>query len=172
MPLKGEAKTKYQRDYMRDYMRSKRNSVKTSKPLLRPITATLGEMRKRPDLVLSDLLVKTPPVKTPQKGDGAPLTSKQEKIAELRQIIEPLQSTRSPSKEESNSRIPLYNQETSQVGDRVQMPDGQVLTVPERDSEGSPIPEKGSTGLLASANLFKPTFIPDAKIVRAKKKRW
>ena len=157
MPLKGEAKKEYQRDYMR-----KRQGTKNPRAgLLDP-----------PEVIRPTVLDPKPIIRPSQKGGATPLTPKQEKLAELRQIIEPLQSTRSPSKEESNGRIPLYNQETSQVGDRVRMPDGQVLTVPELDDERNPIPEKGVTGRLVSDNLFKPSFQPDVKVVRVKKKKW
>jgi len=55
------------------------------------------------------------------------------------------QSMRSPLKEESNSRLPLYNKAIHKTGDRVRMvgPTGKLIemTVPELDKEGNVMPE-------------------------------
>ena len=147
MPLKGQAKKNYQKEYMRDYMRTHRSkqSVKTQETPLRP-----------------DL-----------KGGEAPLnqslTPKQETLARLRQMTDALQSESSPLKTESNTRIPLYNYAIHGPGDRVRMPDGQVVMIPELDADGSPI-EAGFTGRLVSTNLFRPSFIPDLKPEKKAKK--
>ena len=73
-----------------------------------------------------------------------PVTPKQEKLAELRQIIaNPIALKSSPVKEES--KLPWYNPRIHKAGDRVRMrgPTGKLVevTVPELDGEGNTIPE-------------------------------
>ncbi|KKL66909.1 hypothetical protein LCGC14_2140290 [marine sediment metagenome] len=98
---------------------------------------------------------------------------KQEKLVELRHLIansDAVQSKSSPLKEESSSRLPLYNPLTPQIGMTVRMPSGEIVTVPELDAEGEPLPEMGSTGQLVSDNVFKPAYQPDPKPEKKQRK--
>ena len=81
-----------------------------------------------------------------------------------------LQSTRSPLKTESHTRIPLYNRHSPQIGEKVKMLGGEIVIVPELDTDGNTI-ESGSTGRLVSDNLFKPSFQPDHKPEKKKRSR-
>ena len=83
--------------------------------------------------------------------------------------LDVLQSTRSPIKEESNSRLPLYNWLAPQVGEKVRMPSGEIVTVPELDADGDPI-EPASTGRLVSHNEFVPSYSPNPKPEKKEKK--
>ena len=65
--------------------------------------------------------------------------------------------------------VPLYNPLAPQTGEKVRMPSGEIITVPELDADGEPI-ETGSTGRLVSDNVFKPTFLPDPKPEKKEKK--
>ncbi len=141
MALKGQAKTDYQREYMR-----KRQGTK--KPRAGLITRS-----NKPDI-----------------GSNKD-ESKQETLVELRKLIsgDALKSKSSPLKEQSNSRIPLYNYTVHGPGDKVRMPDGQVVVIPDLDADGYPI-EVGSAGRLVSDNLFKPSFNPYPKPEKKQKK--
>lgn len=140
VPLTGEAKKEYQREWVRQ------KRAKGSTRQVRQIEGSTVE---------------------PKRGE-APLVTKQETLTHLRQIIEAAQSKSSSLEEQSNTR--LYNPLAPQIGKRVRMPSGDIVVVPEMDDEGSQIPEKGAIGQLVSANLFKPSFQPDPKPEKRKRK--
>jgi len=81
--------------------------------------------------------------------------------------------TRSPLKPSMNTRIPWYSPHIHGPGDTVKMTDASgrvvVVTVPEMDEEGSPLPEKEATGRLVSSNLSRPSFQPDPKPEKKRK---
>ena len=105
----------------------------------------------------------------PNKGDRLPKAR-----AVLASAVQPktdtLRSKSSPIKQQSNTRIPLYNWQVHRPGDKVII-DGQVVTVPEMDMDGDPLSTVSSTGRLVSHNLFQPSFQPDPKPEKKEKKR-
>lgn len=125
MPLKGRAK----KDYQREYMRRRRlgltdNDKRSNKPTL-----------KQAKFVKTSIQTEENPIIGVQ-----PDTLKQEKIAVLRELIaDPDALKSSPSKEES--RIPLYNRRNPQIGEKVKMPSGEVVVVPELDGDGNRVYE-------------------------------
>jgi len=170
--LTGEAKKLYQREYMRKRRSNsslERSNAKDVRPLENVIPQLDPSVRPAPKPVrrFSAWSKKIPP----QDNLKARLGKVGLNIDDKRVSLAP-QSMRSLLKKESNSRIPLFNPLAPQIGERVRMPSGEIVTVPELDDEGNPIPEKGSTGRLVSDNLFKPSFKPNPKPPpRAKKGR-
>ena len=72
-----------------------------------------------------------------------PPETKQEKLAMLRTLManpDALKAESSPLKEESNSRLPVYNKRIHKAGDRV-IKDGVEVVVPLLDRDGNEIPE-------------------------------
>ena len=100
------------------------------------------------------------------------VSPKQEKLEALRELISNVEVSNEPVR---STRIPLYNAALHKAGDRVQMPSGEIVTVPELDAGGSSLSPYEGEGVnrLVSDNLFKPSFQPDVKVVRVKKgKKW
>ena len=87
-------------------------------------------------------------------------------LEELRQVIKKIE-TSTPLKADPNLP-PLYNRFIHKAGDKVRLPDGQVIVVPEMDMDGGLLGESAG-GRLVSNEVFQPTFNPYLKEIRAKK---
>ena len=87
-------------------------------------------------------------------------------LGELRQVIKKIE-TSTPLKADPNLP-PLYNRFIHKAGDKVRLPDGQVIVVPEMDLDGGLLGESAG-GRLVSNEVFQPTFNPYLKEIRAKK---
>ena len=144
MPLTGEAKIRRQRERRRE----RRSEAPIAK--LKPLTEAL--------------------VKPPEQGVTTEVRRKLENQGlkvDGNRILEATKSKSSPSKEQASSKIPLYNWQAPQVGQKVIL-NGQVVIVPELDADGSPME---AIGRLVSNNVFTSTFQPDPKKVKVKKGR-
>ena len=110
-------------------------------------------------------------VLTPVNSPTPSVTPKAEVIAQLRQLIKPVEA-------EKKALVPLYNASIHRAGDRVRVFDGNRLVemvVPELDADGQPVPQMASSASLRStSNLMKPSFQPDPKPPKKVKKgrRW
>ena len=87
-------------------------------------------------------------------------------LEELRQVIKKIE-TSTPLKADPNLP-PLYNRFIHKAGDKVRLPDGQVIVVPEMDLDGGLLGESVG-GRLVSNEVFQPSFNPSPKEIRTKK---
>jgi len=146
----GEAKKEYMKRYRTPYMREYRKRVST---------VATGSLQSKSGSLHQD-------------ASKPALKPKQEKLAELRALIantDALKSKSSPTEQESNSRIPRFNPLNPQIGEKVRMPSGEIVRVPELDMDGEPLTAVSSIVRLVSDNQFKPAFRPDIKPEKRKK---
>ena len=96
---------------------------------------------------------------------------KADKLVELRQVIKKIETT-TPLKADPDLP-PLYNRLIHKAGDKVRLPDGLVIVVPEMDMDGNLLGESAG-GRLVSNKIFHPTFNPSPREIRTKKpsRRW
>jgi len=148
MALTGEAKKEYQKEYMR---KQRSNQVRPTEITVRPVL----DPTVRPNGKFSIQAITPELEKAGLKLNG-------------NRILDALKSKSSPLKPETRGKLPLYNRFAPQIGERVIMPSGDIVTVPELDADGNTI-ESYSPGKSSSFNEFKPSFSPHLK--PEKKKR-